>query len=127
MVDNDAARNRTGQLLAAAFADHGDDILTGWVEALEPAAAALVAAAEAQPSLDLRNGHDAATHGGEALRHWASARTALDAWTAAERGFYALAAVAGIQYTGHGPLALTPARKAELERIRDGPHGANRH
>lgn len=110
-----SARKRADQLLAAALSDHADDILEGWASALEPHSAALEAAAEAIPSLNLRDGHDAATHGGDVLRHWASARTAVDAWTTAERGFYALAAVAGISYRGTGTLALTPARKAELE------------
>lgn len=113
------SRGRCDELLAAALADHGDGILAGWADALEPHTAALVAAAEAVPGLDLRHGHTAATHGGDVLRHWASARTALDAWTAAERGFYALATVAGVSYTGHGPLVLTPARKADLEPASD--------
>lgn len=111
----ESARRHGDDLLATALADHGDDILAGWADALEPHTSALVGAAEAVPSLDLLRGHDAATRGGDTLRHWAAARTALDAWTAAQRGFYALATVAGVNYTRRGILALTPARKADLE------------
>ncbi len=110
-----SARKRSDRLLAAALADNADDILDGWADALEPHAAALAAAAAAAPTLNLRDGHEAATHGGDVLKHWAAARTALDAFVAAERGFYALAAVAGVSYSGIGaPLALTPACRAEL-------------
>ncbi|ODR06426.1 aldehyde dehydrogenase [Mycobacterium sherrisii] len=109
------ARTRADQLRARALADHADDILEGWADALDPHADALAAAAEAVPNIDLRQGHEAATHGGDVLKHWAAARTALDAWNNAHQGFYALAAVAGISVKNTGHLALTPARRAELE------------
>ena len=108
-------RTRADELCARALADHADDILEGWSDALDPHADALAAAADAVPNIDLRQGHEAATHGGDVLRHWAAARTALDAWNAAHQGFYALAAVAGITVHRTGHLALTPARRAELE------------
>lgn len=111
----ESARRRGDELLAAALADHGDDILAGFADALDEHSDGLAAAAEAVPALDLRRGDNAAAKGGEVLRHWAAARTALDAWRAAERGFYALATVAGVNYSGRGALALTPARKADLE------------
>ncbi|AFM19469.1 hypothetical protein Mycch_4771 [Mycolicibacterium chubuense NBB4] len=112
-------RTRADELRARALADHADNILEGWADALDQQADALVAAAAAVPNIDLRQGHEAATHGGDVLRHWAAARTGLDAWNAAHQGFYALAAVAGISVKNTGHLALTPARKAELEPADD--------
>ncbi|BBY10994.1 aldehyde dehydrogenase [Mycobacterium marseillense] len=111
----ESARRHGDDLLAAALADHGDDILEGWADALTEHSDALAAAAEAVPALDLTDGRAAGAKGGDTLRHWAAARTALEAWTAAERGFYALATIAGINYTGRAALILTPARKADLE------------
>ncbi|OCB19272.1 aldehyde dehydrogenase [Mycobacterium malmoense] len=111
----ESARCRGDELLAAALADHGDDILAGWADALDEHSDALAAAAEAVPGLNLADGRAAGVKGGEVLRHWATARSALEAWQAAERGWFALATVASIRYSGHGPLILTPARKGDLE------------
>lgn len=113
----ESARRHGDELLAAALADHSDDILEGWADALTEHSTALVAAAEAVPALDLADGRAAGAKGGDTLRHWAAARTALEAWQAAERGFYALATVSGINYTGRGALIFTPARKADLEPV----------
>lgn len=111
----ESARRRGDELLAAALADHGDDILEGWADALDEHSDALSAAAEVVPGPDLADGRAAGVKGGEVLRHWATARSALEAWQAAERGWFALATVAGIRYSGHGPLIFTSARKADLE------------
>lgn len=111
----ESARRRGDELLAAALADHGDEILEGWADALDEHSDALAAAAEAVPGLDLADGRAAGVKGGEVLRHWATARSALEAWQVAERGWFALATVAGVRYSGLGALALTPARKADLK------------
>jgi hypothetical protein len=110
----DRARSREVELLAAALADHADAILESWSAALEPHAAALVAAAEA--GLDLDDDRAAITKGGSAMQLLHDAQNAAVIWTEALRGFYALANASGVRVAGGYPvpLALTPARRADL-------------
>lgn len=107
-----AARSRGEQLLAAALADWADEIVAGWADALDKHSAHLVAAVEA--GLNLNDAAAVVARGGEGMHHLHKAQIAVKAWAAAGYGFGALAAVAGIAYSGTGPLALTQARKAEL-------------
>jgi hypothetical protein len=109
------ARDRSNHRLATALADHADGILEDWARALDPHSAALTAAAEAVPDLNLDNGGDAVAHGGDVLTHWANAQTDVKAWTAAFDGFGALSAVAGISYSQQTmPLIYTPADAIKL-------------
>lgn len=107
-----AARSRSEQLVLAALRDHADDILDGWADALDEHSAHLVAAAEAR--LNLKDASGAVARGGAIMTHLHNAQIAVKAWAAAEHGFHALAAVAGVRINVNGTVALTPARLAEL-------------
>lgn len=107
-----AARSRSEQLVLAALRDHADDMLDGWADALDKHSTHLVAAAEAR--LNLKDATGAVARGGAIMTHLHNAQIAVKAWTAAERGFHALAAVAGVSINVTGTVALTPARLAEL-------------
>lgn len=112
----DRARSRSVELVAAALADHADSILGGWSTALEPHSAALVAAAEA--GLDLGDDAAAIAKGGAVMQMLHDAQNAAVVWTEALRGFNALAATSGLRIAGYPvPLALTPARRADLPAI----------
>lgn len=107
-----AARIRSETLISAALKDHADDILDGWSDALDEHSAHLVAAAEA--GLNLGNAAGAVARGGDIMHHLHNAQIAVKAWAAAEHGFHALAAAAGVRIDVTGIVALTPARLADL-------------
>jgi len=107
------ARARANEQLRSTLADCADGILETWADVLDQHAVHLVAAAEA--GLKLEKADAAVAKGGEVMHQMHRAQAAVTAWTAAANGFGALAAVAGVSYSGHtAPLILTPARKAEL-------------
>lgn len=106
------ARSRSEQLMLAALADHADDILDGWADALDEHSAHLAAAAEA--GLNLGDAAVAVARGGAIMTHLHNAQVAVKTWTAAANGFYALAAVAGVRINADSATVLTPARLAEL-------------
>ncbi|SLE60830.1 Uncharacterised protein [Mycobacteroides abscessus subsp. massiliense] len=109
------ARIRADQLLSAALAEYADDILEDWADALEPCSAALVAAADAGLS-NLRETASVVAKGGENMAKLHHAQVAANAWTAAVNGFYSLAVVSRVGYTGDvGVTIYTPARLAALE------------
>lgn len=110
----DRARSREVKLLAAALADHADSILESWSAALDPHADALAVAAEA--GLDLDDDAAAIRKGGAVMQQLHDAQNAAVVWTEALRGFHACAAVSGVRVAGGYPvpLALTPARRADL-------------
>jgi hypothetical protein len=107
------ARSRGEELLAAALADWADRIVAGWSAALDKHAAHLAAAAQA--GLNLSDADAVVAKGGDNMVKLHNAQIAVKAWAAATHGFAALAAAAGIPYSGSGELALTAVRKAELE------------
>ena len=124
----DRARSREVELLAAALADHADSILESWSAALDPHADALAVAAEA--GLDLDDDAAAIRKGGAVMQQLHDAQNAAVVWTEALRGFNALAAASGVRVAGYPvPLALTPARRADLipavELARDARTGLN--
>lgn len=107
-----AARSRSEQLMLAALADHADDILDGWADALDDHSAKLAAAAEA--GVNLNDAAGAVARGGAMMTHLHNAQVAMKAWTAAANGFYALAAVAGVRINADPVIVLTPASLADL-------------
>lgn len=109
------ARTRADQLLSAALVEYADDILEGWADALEPCSAALVAAADAGLT-NLRETASVVAKGGENMAKLHHAQVAANAWEAAVNGFYSLAVVSRVDYTGDvGVTIHTPARLATLE------------
>lgn len=107
-----SARSRSEQLMLAALADHADDILDGWADALDDHSAKLAAAAEA--GVNLNDAAGAVARGGAMMTHLHNAQVAMKAWTAAANGFYALAAVAGVRINADPVIVLTPASLADL-------------
>lgn len=107
-----SARSRSEQLMLAALADHADDILDAWADALDDHSAKLAAAAEA--GVNLNDAAGAVARGGAMMTHLHNAQVAMKAWTAAANGFYALAAVAGVRINADPVIVLTPASLADL-------------
>jgi hypothetical protein len=108
------ARGRADNELRETLVEFADDILTGWADALEPQTAALAAAAEAFPGLDLNNADAAVERGGDFMRHAHAVQVAGRAWAAAVEGFGALATVARVSRSGQPALIYTPAPAAEF-------------
>jgi hypothetical protein len=107
------ARARSEKLMLAALRDHADDILDSWADPLDEHAAKLAAAAKAGVKLGDANG--AMARGVTTMTHLHNAQIGVKAWTAASRGFYALAAVAGVRINADSVTVLTPARLADYE------------
>jgi hypothetical protein len=108
------ARSRADNELRDTLVEFADVILTEWADALEPQTAALTAAAEAFPDLNLDNADAAVARGGDVMRHAHAVQVAGRAWTAAVEGFGALSAVARVSRSGQPALIYTPARAAEF-------------
>lgn len=116
------ARTRADNELRATLVEFADVILTRWADALEPQTAALTAAAEAFPDLDLNNADAAVASGGDVMHHAHAVQVAGRAWTAAVEGFGALSAVARVDRSGHQALIYTPARAAEFALAVEAAH-----
>lgn len=104
-----AAEQRAGDDIRRAIADHSDDIIAGWADAIRDDCEVLQAAAAELDLPDLSAAdHTALRHRGQ-LNEWADASSAADRADLALRGCDAIMAALAIDSSkAHRPLLLAP-------------------
>ena len=124
-----AATERAMDRRRAALAEHADDVLEQWSDAVEPHSAALAAAATELPTQNLADTAAIIAVGLDAVQHWHNAQRAIKVWDAAAAGFFAFAAAARVDTDGRRWAIFTdtevPAAGRRVDAWSLACHGAS--